>query len=137
MKTIGDAVMAVFSRPDGAVQAALEMQEGISAFNRLQHIDPPLVIKIGVHHGPAIAINANNQLDYFGRTVNIAARIQRESIGGDVILTEDIVHQPAVQEALQRCPAALAFEAPLKGIEGVFRLYRLTLQAPEPQPVGE
>jgi adenylate cyclase len=125
--------MAVFSRPDGAVQAALEIQEKIGAFNRLQNIDPPLVIKIGVHHGPAIAINSNNQLDYFGRTVNIAARIQRESIGGDVVLTEDIVHQPAVQEVLQRLPASMSFKASLKGIEGSFLLYRLTVQAKEPQ----
>jgi len=136
VKTIGDAVMAVFARPEGAVQAALEIQEGIREFNRLQQIDPPLVIKIGVHHGPAIAINSNNQLDYFGRTVNIAARIQRESLGGDVVLTEDIVQQPTVQEVLQRCPPLLSFQASLKGIEGSFRLYRLMVQAREPHPVS-
>src|SRR5262249_25732782 len=136
-KTIGDAVMAVFSRPEGAVRAALAMQERIGEFNRLHNIDPPLVIKIGVHHGPAIAINSNNQLDYFGRTVNIADRIQRASIGGDVGLTEDIVQQPAVQEVLQRWPAAVPFTASLKGIEGTFLLYRLTVEAKEPQPVSE
>src|SRR5215471_573456 len=137
VKTIGDAVMAVFARPDGAVRAALTMQERIGEFNRRYNSDPPLVIKIGVHHGPAIAINSNNQLDYFGRTVNIAARIQRESTGGDVVLTEDIVQQPAVQEVLQRYPAAMPFTASLKGIEGTFLLYRLTVQAKAPQPVGE
>ena len=79
MKTIGDAVMAVFPRPEAAVQAALEMQQKIGAFNRAHHIEPPLVIKLGVHQGPMIAINANNRLDYFGRTVNIAARVQGEA----------------------------------------------------------
>ncbi len=129
VKTIGDAVMAVFPRPEAAVQAALEIQAKIGAFNREQHIDPPLVIKIGVHHGPVIAINANNRLDYFGRTVNIAARVQGESVGGDVVLTADLLRLMAVQQVLKDFPTPRPFTAVLKGITGSVTLYRLTLQA--------
>jgi class 3 adenylate cyclase len=129
VKTIGDAVMAVFARPEAAVQAALTIQEKVGDFNREQHIDPPLVIKIGVHHGPMIAINANNRLDYFGRTVNIAARVQGESVGGDVVLTADLLHHIAVQQVLKDFPTPRPFTATLKGITGPVMLYRLTPQA--------
>jgi class 3 adenylate cyclase len=133
VKTIGDAVMAVFSRPEAAVQAALEMQQQIGAFNRAHHIDPPLVIKLGVHHGPVIAINANNRLDYFGRTVNIAARVQGESVGGDVVLTAALLHHTAVQQVLKGYPTPRPFTAVLKGLADPVTLYRLTLPA---EPAG-
>ena len=127
VKTIGDAVMAVFPRPEAAVQAALAIQQKIGAFNCQHHIDPPLVIKLGVHHGPVIAINANNRLDYFGRTVNIAARVQGESVGGDVVLTADLLHHMAVQQVLKGFPSPRPFTTVLKGITGPVTLYRLTL----------
>ena len=89
VKTIGDAVMAVFCAPENAVSATLEIQTQVDEFNREHQIAHPIVIKIGVHHGPAIAVNSNDRLDYFGRTVNIAARIQPQSVSGDVVLTAD------------------------------------------------
>jgi adenylate cyclase len=129
VKTIGDAVMAVFSRPEAAVQAALEIQQTVGAFNHAHHIEPPLVIKLGVHHGPVIAINANNRLDYFGRTVNLAARVQGESVGGDVVLTADLLHHMAVQQVLKDFPPPTPFTTRLKGITDSVTLYRLTLPA--------
>jgi class 3 adenylate cyclase len=35
-----------------------------------------LLIKIGIHEGPCLAVTLNDRLDYFGQTVNIAARVQ-------------------------------------------------------------
>lgn len=127
VKTIGDAVMAVFSRPDAALQAALDIQRDVKTFNVTHHIEPPLVIKLGIHHGAAIAMNANNRLDYFGRTVNIAARVQGESRGHDIVLTEELLRQPGVQDILQRHPQPVPFETSLKGIRGTVTLYRLTI----------
>ncbi len=125
VKTIGDAVMAVFTRPEAALQAALDIHAEIDRLNRTYHIDPPLIIKIGIHHGPAIAINANNRLDYFGRTVNIAARIQGESRGGDIVFPEELLQYPGVQEVVQKAPKPTSFPATLKGIAGAFTLYRI------------
>ena len=80
IKTIGDAVMAVFADPADAIRAALAIQGQPSS----------LVIKVGLHAGPALAVGANGTLDYFGQTVNVAARIQQRSLGGDIVLTEEL-----------------------------------------------
>ena len=99
VKTIGDAVMAAFIDPAKAVEAAIEM-------NRAMHEDnaargkPALVLKIGIHHGACIAVNMNNILDYFGTAVNLAARIQRESRGGDIIVSEEMWSDPQVRQVV-------------------------------------
>jgi class 3 adenylate cyclase len=84
---------------------------------------------MGMHHGAAIVVNANDHLDYFGRTVNIAARIQNESEGGDVVLTQEVFEEPDIQEVLKDCSFEVArYEMTLKDIEGAFRLCRLIPQ---------
>jgi class 3 adenylate cyclase len=126
VKTIGDAVMAVFPTEANAVRAGMEIQTGIGAFNHRHELDPPIVIKLGVHHGPAIAVNANEHLDYFGRTVNIASRIQNESEGGDVLLTQEVFEEDDIQEVLKDFSFEVRqYETTLKDIEGAFRLCRL------------
>ncbi|MGD7044959.1 adenylate/guanylate cyclase domain-containing protein [Jeotgalibacillus proteolyticus] len=87
IKTIGDSVMAVFNRSDDAVAAALEIQAGIDAYNKEKSTS--LTIKLGLFTGPTIAVNANDLLDYFGQTVNLAARIQQQSEGNDIVISKD------------------------------------------------
>ena len=74
VKTIGDAVMAVFSRPTDAVAAAVHILGEIERYNR-EHGEPGIILKIGAHCGPSIAVTLNDNLDYFGQTVNVAARV--------------------------------------------------------------
>lgn len=137
VKTIGDAVMAVFFTPEGGVRAALEIQRHLDQFNAgLPPGTPPLVIKMGLHHGPAIAINANERLDYFGRTVNIAARIQRESKGHDLVLSSETHERPDVQAVLSSFGVRTeAYLADLRGIEGRVGAVRVTLPS-ESGPVA-
>src|SRR6266498_2351220 len=73
VKTIGDAVMATFPTPDRAVAAALRMREAVRS---IKHGDRDLLLKIGIHEGPCLAVTLNDRQDYFGQTVNIAARVQ-------------------------------------------------------------
>src|SRR6266571_3494676 len=73
VKTIGDAVMATFPTPDRAMAAALRMRE---AMRSIKHGDRDLLLKIGIHEGPCLAVTLNDRQDYFGQTVNIAARVQ-------------------------------------------------------------
>ena len=76
-----------------------------------------------MHAGPAIAVNANDRLDYFGRTVNLAARVERESAGGDVVLLRELWED--VADEVAGAVLAERFTAPLRGIEGEGELVRL------------
>jgi class 3 adenylate cyclase len=77
VKTAGDAVMATFPSPDRAVVAALSMREAMERLNQdLKSKSIDLLLKIGIHSGPCLAVIENGRQDYFGRTVNIAARVQ-------------------------------------------------------------
>lgn len=101
VKTIGDAVMASFVDPAQAVRAALAMQEQIASS---ADTDDNLVLKVGVHAGPSVVVTLNDRLDYFGSTVNMAARLQGQSAGGDIVLSRAVAADPAVQEILADAP---------------------------------
>src|SRR6185295_7561095 len=75
VKTIGDAVMATFPTPDRALAAALRMRDAMRDFNA-KHPGENLLLKIGLHEGPCLAVMLNDRADYFGQTVNIASRVQ-------------------------------------------------------------
>ena len=75
VKTIGDAVMATFPTPDRAVAAALRMREAMRRLNDERGRED-LLLKIGIHEGPCLAVTLNDRQDYFGQTVNIASRVQ-------------------------------------------------------------
>lgn len=126
VKTIGDAVMGSFTRPEHAVQAALDIQRRMAAVNREQPEHEHLQIKIGIHTGPCFVVNLNDRLDYFGTTVNIAARTEGQCEGGDIIITERMMHDPAVAALVKATgyPVTRTVRA-LKGFEESFELYRI------------
>lgn len=95
VKTLGDAVMAAFADPADALRAALEIQR--QAPRRAE----PLVIKLGLHAGSALAVTANGILDYFGQTVNLAARLGAQSAGGDVVIAALLADDPGVAALLR------------------------------------
>src|SRR5262249_1624110 len=135
VKTIGDAVMASFLTPVEGVRAALAMQQSIAEFNaRIGH--PALVVKVGLHSGPCLVVNANDRLDYFGNTVNHAARIEGQSKGADVVMTEAVARDPEVAKILGSGEVHISgFDAALKGLTGAHRLTRLEL-TPRPAAAG-
>ena len=94
VKTIGDAVMASFGDPANAVKAAFAMQAAIKSHD--------LVLKLGVHAGPSVVVNLNDRLDYFGSTVNMAARLQGQSEGGDIVISRGVADDPAVKPLLAK-----------------------------------
>ncbi|HET6520932.1 MAG TPA: adenylate/guanylate cyclase domain-containing protein, partial [Geminicoccaceae bacterium] len=100
VKTIGDAIMGAFAEPADALRAALAVQRGVIAFNARLGGGEGIVIKLGLHEGPCIAVNLNDRLDYFGGTANMAARLQGQSRGGDVVLSEGLAADPAVAPLL-------------------------------------
>jgi class 3 adenylate cyclase len=123
VKTIGDAVMAVFSRPTDAISTALHILEEIDRFNG-GHDKEAIILKIGAHCGPSIAVTLNDNLDYFGQTVNVAARVQSLAEAGEVCISEALYSAPGVAELLSGRRVA-AFDAPLRGVEGEASVYRI------------
>ena len=94
IKTIGDAVMAVFLRPVAAVRAMLAAQQRMAEWG--DRGGPRLYLKAGLHYGPCIAVTLNDRLDYFGSTVNLASRLEKFSSGEDVIVSDVIRRDPEV-----------------------------------------
>jgi class 3 adenylate cyclase len=128
VKTIGDAVMASFLTPVEAVRAALAMQHKIAELNATMIGHPSLVVKVGLHSGPCLVVNANDRLDYFGNTVNHAARIEGQSKGADVVMTEAVARDPEVVKILGGEDVLVSgFETALKGLSGTHHLRRLEL----------
>ena len=136
VKTIGDAVMAAFADPVKAVDAALAVQRGVAQFNRAHGIGSEgVVIKMGLHAGACIAVTLNGRLDYFGSAVNLAARLQNESQGGDIVVSADLAGDPAVRERLKAI-AATSERARVKGFETRVDFLRLQPLSIDPQTPG-
>lgn len=124
VKTIGDAVMAVFRQPAAALRAMLHAQQRL-ARDSVQ----PLNLKAGLHTGPCIAVTLNERLDYFGSTVNMAARLEGQSTGEDIVISNAVYSDPAVREFLSdehNGLVASRFEISLKGFDKeTFELWRI------------
>jgi class 3 adenylate cyclase len=123
VKTIGDAVMAVFRRPVAAVLAVRQAQKELANPADAK----PLTLKAGIHTGPCIAVTLNDRLDYFGSTVNLAARLEGLSTGSDVIISGPMFDDPEVARLLNDGTVeAEAFDMSVKGFdEECFQLWRL------------
>ncbi len=67
--------MATFIQPDHALVAGLRMRAAMDKLNA-ERGKSDLIVKIGIHEGPCLAVMLNERQDYFGQTVNIAARVQ-------------------------------------------------------------
>jgi class 3 adenylate cyclase len=100
VKTIGDAVMATFPTPDRALAAALRIREAMRALNE-EHQNEDLLLKIGIHEGPCLAVTLNDRQDYFGQTVNIASRVQCLAVSRSILATGSIVEHPQASELLE------------------------------------
>ena len=109
VKWLGDGVMLLFREPRGGIAAALQLVEGVVAAGL-----PPA--HVGLHAGPVVF----QQGDYFGRTVNVAARIADYARPGEVLVTDDMV------SAAPDMPGVVFHEigaVELKGVSGTIRLH--------------
>lgn len=120
VKTIGDAVMATFTTPDRALAAALRMR------NSVRDLRKDLLIKIGIHEGPCLAVTLNDQLDYFGQTVNIAARVQGLADERAIYVTRPVVQHPEVVRMIEQNRLAPTEQlASLRGVSDKIAVYQI------------
>ncbi len=126
VKTIGDAVMASFLNPLDAVKAALEMNREITRFNR-SFTTRDVILKIGIHKGPCIAVTLNDRLDYFGQTVNTASRVQGLAGAEEVYVTSEVLSFPGVKGLLKGYKV-FGGKVKLKGIQEEIQVYKIATQ---------
>ena len=129
VKTMGDAVMAAFPDDAAAVRASLGLLRVMVDFRRDHPGAPPLAIKVGVHAGPCVIVRANETNDYFGHTVNLAARLQSKAGPSEVVASASI-WQAVVDALPDPVTASAAHAVQLKGIAEPVSVVRLTLGAP-------
>lgn len=131
VKTIGDAVMAVFQHPVSAVKAYQRAQK---YFNNSEK-DYQIKIKGGLHTGDCYAVTLNNRIDFFGNTVNIASRLVEKAKTDELVVSNSASTHTAFDSLLNRdkldCEME-EFESNLKGFgDKIFRIKRLTLKKPK------
>jgi len=118
VKSFGDGHMVVFSTPELAIAASLEIQRALGAnWNRSRELRrTPIRVRIGLHTGTAIERDG----DYFGQNVALAARVASQAQGGEVLVTGEIAETMAEYYTFT---AADAVE--LKGFEGEHALWHV------------
>jgi class 3 adenylate cyclase len=94
VKTIGDAVMATFVNPVDAVRASQQIHH---AFHPTRD-DTPIRLRISLNTGPCIAVRLNANADFFGGTVNIAAKLQALAEGYQIAMSEATYKSSGVAE---------------------------------------
>ena len=93
VRITGDGAMATFPTPDRAVAAALRIRDEMARIN--------LLLKIGIHEGPCLAVTLDDRQDYFGQTVNIASRVQGLAASHRICATRPVVEYPGSSSILK------------------------------------
>ncbi len=125
VKTIGDAVMATFVLPEHALAAGLRMRAAMETLNA-ERGKEDLIVKIGIHEGPCLAVMLNERQDYFGQTVNIASRVQSLSTSQEIHITAPVIDSPAVATILKKeAIRPIQKEAALRGIADKMVVYEI------------
>ena len=85
-----------------------------------------LRLKMGIHEGSCLAVTLNAQQDYFGQTVNIAARVQGLSTSQAIHITGPVIEAPAVAAILDReAITPIQKQAALRGIADKIMVYEI------------
>jgi len=126
VKTIGDAVMATFPTPNRAIAASLRMRDAMRRLNEERERDDDLVLKIGIHEGPCLAVMLNERQDYFGQTVNIASRVQNLASSQAIYATGSVIDHQATAELLEQAGVSpVAQRQTLRGIGDSLAIYEI------------
>src|ERR1700751_997155 len=117
--------MATFPTPDRALAAALRMREAMTRINA-ERGNEDLLLKIGRPEGPCLAVTLNNSQDYFGQTVNLAARVQGLASSRAIFVTKPVVENPESAKILQSSGLHPTMQhAALRGIADQTTVYEI------------
>jgi class 3 adenylate cyclase len=118
-------IAASFPTPDRAVAAALRMREAMHRLNQERKTED-LLLKIGIHEGPCLAVMENGRQDYFGRAVNVAARVQNLAVSRGICATGPVIENPQTSMLLESNNLKPVMKrAALKGIADEMMVYEI------------
>ena len=125
VKTIGDAVMAVFASEVDGVRASLAVLEEFARFRKTTDVRSKVDIKLGLYGGPCYVVTANGILDYFGQTVNIAARLQGQAESGELVVDESLGQRSVDRGIVEARMVGERWSPKLKGVHEDVRAMRI------------
>jgi len=129
VKTIGDAVMGAFTNQAAGLEAALECQKALIDYYGGAKDNERIEVKIGVHTGATIIVTLNDRLDYFGSTVNMAARIQSMAKPNEVVISEPVFDTAENKKIIARYTRSVGrSKAAFKGLDGEHTVYHIDLK---------
>jgi adenylate cyclase len=121
IKTIGDEVMSTFPSADDALNAAREMQTGISKGDTVAADGVALAIRVGCDFGPVVPA----ERDIFGSTVHTANRMTSQAKASQIVTTSNMVNNLSAE---WRAAVRQIDLAPVKGRSGEIALYEVLWQ---------
>ena len=128
VKTIGDAVMAVFSKVEDALHAVKQMHDRLPDAVSSPSLTSRLMLKSSLHVGPCLAVNANDKLDYFGTTINLAARLVGSSKGDDLIISNELYERSETADFLRTIgESPEPSEVEFRGFDTTHRVWRIPM----------
>jgi class 3 adenylate cyclase len=112
VKSMGDGFMVAFPSARDGLRCAIALQRAFTARN--EGTQQPIYVRIGLHTGEAV----HDRGDFFGKHVNLAARIGASATGGEIVVSSLLAQlvEPS-GEFLLEARAARSF----KGLEGDLR----------------
>lgn len=127
VKAIGDGVMGVFTDNAAALRAVLRSVQAIHRLNEEEGLvgHERLHLKVGLHAGPCIVVTLNGRLDYFGSTVNIAARLSSIADGDEVLISDALLNSPETQQIVAPYRCQEERDVTLRGLEKAVNICRL------------
>ncbi|TGL60219.1 adenylate/guanylate cyclase domain-containing protein [Leptospira ognonensis] len=127
VKTMGDAIMATFSTPIEGLLASLEMLKKIEGMNLAwKNEGYEIGLKVGLNEGSALAVVNDERLDYFGQSINIAARVQGLASSGEIWISESVWNAPGTQaEVIKSGFQSERLSARLKGVGTPATVFKL------------
>ena len=127
VKTIGDAVMAVYADEMDGLRGSLAILDEFHRFRQRAPTYQQTHIRLGLYAGACYAVTANAVLDYFGQSVNIAARLQAEARSGELV-TEAHFAEEAISAGVLPAECVLErYEAALKGVDHAIVVARIAV----------
>lgn len=135
VKTMGDAIMAAFVEPQVCLRAAITCLRGFEVFRKTHPNGADTGLKLGLFAGPCYVVTANETIDYFGQTVNCAARVQHLADSGEIVF-EEAVYESLPEMDRAQLEVCERLEAKVKGVEQPLRLVKTRLRG-EPNATAE